>query len=106
MKEKAKPNHIKICKFCGGNISKSTFYHKKDYGEELLMSKLDKEEIVLCNKCHGMNFYSQYFWRCPLYNKKLKKRQNMLGYIKSNNNILIIKIKIMIKMYIILIMKK
>ena len=87
MKEKARPNHIKICKFCEGDISKSTFYHKKDCGGELLMSKLDKEEVIVCNKCHGMNFYSQYSWRCPLCNKKLKKRQNMLGYIKSNNNI-------------------
>ena len=86
IKEKAKPNQIKICQFCGGDISKSTFYHKKDCGGELLMSKLDKEEVIVCNRCHSMNFYSQYSWRCPLCNKKLKKRKDILGFIKSNDN--------------------
>jgi hypothetical protein len=49
------------------------------------MSKLNNKEVIVCNKCHGMNFYSQYSWFCPFCNRKVK-RKNFLSSNKGNTN--------------------
>jgi len=87
VREKARPYKVNYCNFCGGDISKATFYHKKDCDGELLMSKLNNKEVVVCSRCHGMNFYSQYSWICPLCDRKLKNK-NFFNLIKSNDNFL------------------
>ena len=74
IREKARPYKVNFCNFCGGDISKATFYHKRDCGGELLMSKINNKEVVVCSKCHGMNFYSQYSWICPLCDRKIKNK--------------------------------
>ena len=85
MNEVARPFKINYCNFCRSDISKATFNHKKDCDGILLMSKLNNKEVIVCNKCHGMNFYSQYSWVCPFCNKKLK-RKNFLSSNKGNIN--------------------
>lgn len=87
VRDKARPYKVNYCNFCGGDISKATFYHKKDCDGELLMSKLNNKEVVVCSRCHGMNFYSQYSWICPLCDRKLKNK-NFFNLIKSNDNYL------------------
>jgi len=84
--EKARPFKINYCNHCMGDISKATFYHRKDCKGELYMSKLNNIEIVVCSKCHGMNFYSQYSWLCPFCNKKIKNK-NCLGEIECIENL-------------------
>ena len=86
IKEKARPYKVIFCNYCGGDISKSTFYHRKECGGELLMSKLNNKEVVVCCKCHGMNFYSQYSWTCPLCDKKIKNK-NYFDLIKSTKSL-------------------
>jgi len=73
--EKARPFKINYCNHCMGDISKATFYHKKDCKGELYMSNLNNNEVVVCNKCHGINFYSQFSWLCPFCNKKIKNKK-------------------------------
>ena len=85
MNEVARPFKINYCNFCRSDISKATFNHKKDCDGILLMSKLNNKEVVVCNKCHGMNFYSQYSWFCPFCNKKVK-RKNFISSNKGNIN--------------------
>ena len=85
MNEVARPFKINYCNFCRSDISKATFNHKKDCDGILLMSKLNNKEVIVCNKCHGMNFYSQYSWFCPFCNKKLK-RKNFVSSNKGNAN--------------------
>ena len=85
MNEIARPFKINYCNFCKSDISKATFNHRKDCDGILLMSKLNNKEVIVCNKCHGMNFYSQYSWFCPFCNKKLK-RKNFLSSNKDNIN--------------------
>jgi hypothetical protein len=85
MNEIARPFKINYCNFCRSDISKATFYHKKDCNGILLMSKLNNKEVIVCNKCHGMNFYSQYSWFCPFCNRKVK-RKNFLSSNKGNTN--------------------
>ena len=95
IREKARPYKVIFCNFCGGDVSKATFYHKKDCGGELLMSKLNNKEVVVCSRCHGMNFYSQYSWLCPFCDRKIKnknyiniiKSREINNSIKNNNNI-------------------
>ena len=83
--EKARPFKINYCNHCMGDISRATFYHKKDCKGELYMSKLNNKEVVVCSKCHGMNFYSQYSWLCPFCNKKIKNK-NCLGENEYTEN--------------------
>ena len=85
IREKAHPYKVQFCNFCGGDISKETFYHKKECGGELLMSKLNNKEVVVCSRCHGMNFYSQYSWTCPFCDKKIKNK-NYFNLIKDKEN--------------------
>ena len=82
IREKARPYKVIFCNFCGGDISKATFYHKKDCDGELLMSKLNNKEVVVCSRCHGMNFYSQNSWFCPLCDRKIR----MKNYINYRSN--------------------
>ena len=84
-REKARPYKVYFCNFCGGDVSKAIFYHKKDCNGELLMSKINNQEVVVCSKCHGMNFYSQYSWMCPFCDRKIKNK-NILNQIKIKEN--------------------
>ena len=86
IKEKARPYKVDFCNFCGGDVSKATFYHKR-CGGELLMSKLNNKEVVVCSRCHGMNFYSQYSWACPLCDRKIKNK-NYVNFFNSSENFL------------------
>ena len=91
IREKARPYKVNYCNFCGRDISKTSFHHKRDCDGELLMSKLNNKEVVVCSKCHGMNFYSQYSWTCPLCDRKLKPKNmnsimnNSESYTKDNS---------------------
>ena len=86
IKEKARPYKVNFCNFCGGDVSKATFYHKR-CGGELLMSKLNNKEVVVCSRCHGMNFYSQYSWTCPLCDRKIKNK-NYINFFNTSENFL------------------
>ena len=62
-KKKAAPKELP-CK-CEKDISKLTFFHKEECKGELYKGMLVDKEIIVCSKCHAINFEEKYTWICP-----------------------------------------
>ena len=68
LKQKATPRELP-CK-CEKDISKLTFFHKEECKGELYKGMLIDKEIIVCSKCHAINFEEKYTWICPLCSTK------------------------------------
>ena len=76
-KQKAHPNKVPCCKV---NVFYSEFYHKKKCDGILYTGELNHEVIIVCEKCHAVNYYERFIWTCP---ECLRKFQD----INNANNI-------------------
>ena len=84
--KKAYPTELPCCK---GNINDLTFYHKEDCNGELYIGNLSDKEIIVCSKCHAMNFYDKFIWICPLCKKKFRNYKSPWGkFFKKKEYIL------------------
>jgi len=86
-KKYAKPKMLPCCK---GDIKDCIFYHKEECKGEIYLGKLNNQEIVVCNKCHAMNFIKNFIWICPLCGTRIKDNGTTLGksYSKNRKNYL------------------
>ena len=68
MRKKAAPRQLP----CGFEkyISKITFFHKEEYRGEVHKGMLIDKEIIVCSKCHSINFEEKYTWICPICSAK------------------------------------
>ena len=62
----AKPEIIPCCNIKHEDIMKLKFIHKKECNGSLFEGELDKKKIVVCAKCHMLNFYEFHKWYCPI----------------------------------------
>ena len=67
-KKKAAPKELPCG--CEKDISKLTFYHKEKCRGELYQGILIDKEIIVCSKCHSINFEEKYNWICPICSTK------------------------------------
>ena len=67
MKIKANPKILPCCK---KETKDLIFYHKEECKGILFKGFLNGKEILVCKKCHAMNFIDKYHWICPLCGKK------------------------------------
>ena len=51
---------------CIEDLSKLYFYHKKECKGILLKGTLMNKGIIVCNKCHSINFEDKFNWICPI----------------------------------------
>ena len=77
-----KPLEIPCCKI---EISKTSFYHKKECNGLLYDGFLDEEAIVVCEKCKAMNFYFKFLWTCPQCFKRFNLK-NLINKKASSMN--------------------
>ena len=63
-KKKAAPKELP-CR-CEKDISKLTFFHKEECKGELYQGILIDKEIIVCSKCHSINFEEKFTWICPI----------------------------------------
>ena len=68
LKKKAAPKELPCG--CEKDISKLTFYHKEKCRGELYQGILIDKEIIVCSKCHSINFEEKYNWICPICSTK------------------------------------
>ena len=68
MKKPARPNQILPC--CQKNPDNLIFYHKDECNGELYEGYLINKKIIVCSKCHAMNFIEKFSWKCPLCSTK------------------------------------
>ena len=87
-KEYAFPYELPCCKLESRDL---IFYHNINCKGELYKGKLSKNEIIVCKKCHAMNFNDLFIWTCPLCNKRFKLYKSAFNsifkkYIIIDNN--------------------
>ena len=77
LKHLAHPNKMPCCKL---NVFFTNFYHKNSCKGILYVGELNGAIIIVCDKCHAINFYDRFIWTCPQCGKRFRDR------IKVNNN--------------------
>ena len=63
IKKKAYPKELPCCH---RNPKELTFFHKDECKGALYLGFLLDKEVVICEKCHAMNFEEKFTWICPL----------------------------------------
>jgi len=63
IKKKAYPKELPCCH---RNPKELTFFHKDECKGVLYLGFLLDKEIVICEKCHAMNFEEKFTWICPI----------------------------------------
>ena len=88
LKEYAFPYELPCCKLESRDL---IFYHNINCNGELYKGKFSNNEIIVCKKCHAMNFNDLFIWTCPLCNKRFKLYKSAFNsifkkYIIIDNN--------------------
>ena len=78
----AKPPYVPCCKISNEQINIYKFFHKKECNGLLYEGEMDNKKIVVCSKCHMLNYYYNHYWLCPI----CKKRYKLKEFINNNNN--------------------
>ena len=93
IKKKAHPIKMICCNEI--NVYNSVFFHNKNCNGILYLGELDKNSIIICQKCKAINYYDNFIWTCPSCGKRFKENPNNYKKIKKmkdnqkifNNNI-------------------
>ena len=69
--------------YCCCLIKRNTkYFHNRKCDGELYKGLLENKSIVVCSKCHAVNYYEKFIWICPschikfYYNGKKYKKEN------------------------------
>jgi ribosomal protein L37AE/L43A len=85
LKHRAHPYKIQCCDL---NVYFTDFYHKKICRGTLFEGELNDKMIIVCDKCHAINFHERFIWTCPKCGKKFRDRINLISeeqYEKHKN---------------------
>ncbi len=70
IKLKAKPPTVPCCSI---GVYDYIFFHKKSCEGELFQGELNKETMILCEKCKMIFPYDKFTWTCPKCLKRFRK---------------------------------
>ena len=84
--KEAKPKYLPCCRIYGDKVKDYKFLHKKECNGILYEGDLDNKKIVVCSKCHMLNFYENQFWLCPLCKVRFHIRINNNNLKSENSN--------------------
>ena len=73
LKHRAHPNDLPCCKL---NVFFIEFFHKKICRGILYEGELNGKMIIVCDKCHAINYYERFFWTCPKCFRRFKDANN------------------------------
>ena len=79
LKHLAHPNKMPCCKL---NVFFTNFYHKNTCKGVLYVGELNGSLIIVCDKCHAINFYNRFIWTCPECGKRFRDK----NVNKADNN--------------------
>jgi len=64
---------------CKANPKELLFFHKEECKGQLYEGYYNNKEIIVCSKCHAMNFFEKFIWTCPLCKKRFRNVNNSYG---------------------------
>jgi len=84
-KQRAHPNRVPCCKV---NVFFTEFHHKKKCPGILYSGELNNDMIIVCDKCHAINFYDRFIWTCPKCGNKFRDdKENSISDDISENTL-------------------
>ena len=72
-KQRAHPYKVPCCKI---NVFFTEFFHKKKCPGILYAGELNGDIIIVCDKCHAINFFDRFIWTCPKCGNKFKDEKD------------------------------
>ena len=72
---------------CKLNVFFNNFYHKNSCKGILYIGELNGSLIVVCEKCHAINFYDRFIWTCPLCGKRFRDKMKINSKNDFINNV-------------------
>ena len=72
----AKPDNLPCGDLNQMEMNSYKFLHKKECNGVLYQGVLNKKKIVVCSKCHMLNFYEYHFWLCPICHERFRINSN------------------------------
>ena len=77
IKKRAFPHKIPCCDL---DVFLTEFYHNKNCNGILYLGNLNDDLIIVCEKCHYINYYENFIWTCPKCQKEFNNKN-----INENN---------------------
>ena len=87
IKKKAHPIRMICCNKI--NVYNCVFYHSKNCDGILYLGELDKNAIIICQKCKAINYFDNFIWTCPSCGKRFKENPDNYQIFKRNKKDLI-----------------
>ncbi len=84
----AKPNFVPCCNLTKEEIKNYIFTHKKECNGVMYKGELNNKSIVVCVKCHMLNYYEYHNWLCPICKQRFKLKDYYNKRNKSENKII------------------
>ena len=79
LNHKAHPARLPCCK---SNVFFTDFYHKKECDGKLYENEIKDKIVVVCEKCHYINYFERFAWTCPKCGKRFRDK----NFTKTLNN--------------------
>ena len=85
----AKPKYLPCCNIYGEKLNSYKYLHKKECNGILYEGELNNKKIVVCSKCHMLNYYENQYWLCPICKIRFhfQIKNNNLSCFDSPKNI-------------------
>ena len=81
LKHRAHPNNLPCCKL---NVFFIEFFHNKICKGILYEGELNSKMIIVCEKCHEINYYERFLWTCPKCLGKFQDNKNENNFEENN----------------------
>ena len=84
----AKPKYLPCCNIHGEKVKLYKYIHKNECDGVLYEGELNKKKIVVCSKCHMLNFYENHYWLCPICKVRfhIQVKNNISIFDSISNN--------------------
>ncbi len=83
-KIKAKPDKL-LCG-CNIDIKNIKFFHKLSCKGDIYLGEMNKQQIIVCNKCDTIGLYYNFSWTCPYCNTVFKNNISSNNFIQTEPN--------------------
>ena len=73
----AKPKYLPCCNIYGDKVKSYKYIHKNECNGILYEGELNNKKIIVCSKCHMLNYYENQFWLCPICKVRFHLKKNI-----------------------------